>query len=1570
MIRGVAIFACGVLLASLAQPGAGQTASVLTQHNDLSRDGANPHETTLTTSNVNESTFGKVFSFPVDGLVFAQPLYVPAATIPGEGTHNIVYVATEHNSVYAFDADSGELYWQVSLGTSVPSAVIPAYVILNEVGITSTPVIDPVSGTIYVVPKTYENGQQIYRLHALDITTGKEKTGSPVEITATIAGLSPDSSSGGVLPFVPARQLQRAAVTLVNGVVYLAFTSHEDISPSHGWVLGYDASSLQQVQKFITTPNSDMGTIWMGGQGLVADSSNNLYLLTANSNEAWENLPGDYGESFLKLVPNGNSLTVGDYFKPFNYDYLNSVDGDVGSGGAFAIPGTNYIAGGGKQGLIYVVDTTKMGGLNMSADQVVQEFQATNYGLWGSPAFFNNTMYIWGRNYPLLAYPFNGTIFGTHQTSQSSVWASSSGETSGSVSVSSNGTEAGTAIVWATSPVSDPGHYTVGGTLYAFDATNLGNMLWSSAQNPSRDSYGNYAKFVAPTIANGKVYVATDSDQIAVYGLLSSATVTLGNLSQTYTGSPLAATATTIPSGLTVKVFYTGVGGTIWGPTGTPPTAAGTYEVAASISDATYTGTATGTLVIDKAAATVTLTNLWHSYDGTEKAASATTTPAGLNVIFTYNGSTTAPSAVGTYTVVGTIGDPNYHGSANGTMTIAKGSATVTLGGLTQTYTGSPLSATATTIPAGLDVHLTYDGSTTAPTAAGSYLVGGTIVDPTYQGTAKATMNISKATATVTLENLAQTYTGSPLSATAATAPAGLKVTFTYNGSSTAPTAAGSYTVVGTIDDPNYQGTTATGTLVISKATATVALGNLSQTYTGSLLAATATTKPSGLQVKVFYTGIGGINWGPTGAPPTAAGSYTVVGNVSDPNYQGTSTGTLVIGKAAATVTLTNLWHGYDGTEKSASATTTPARLKVIFTYNGSATAPSAVGNYTVVGTIGDPNYHGSATGTMTIAKGSATVTLGGLTQTYTGSPLSATATTIPAGLEVHLTYNGSTTAPTAVGSYLVGGTIIDPNYQGTSEATMTISKATATVTLGNLTQRYTGSPLPATATTAPTGLKVNLKYTGTGSTTFGPTSVPPTGAGNYAIAATVNDANYNGTAIGTLVVTKATPSISWSTPAAITYGTALSATQLNATSLTQGTFIYGPAAGSILAGGSQQLSVTLNPTDTTDYTTATAAVALKVNQQSQTISFSPSTLTYASGVTFGSPSLSMSATATSGLPVTLSLVAGPAVLNGNSLTATGAGKVVIAANQAGNGNYLAAPQTTENITVNKALPVSAITSNANPILLQNSVTLTATSSSDAGTPTGTVTFLDGTAPLGTGTLTGGVATFTTTSLTTGTHSLSVAYSGDANFLATSSSPLTQLVQDFAFTISAPSATVTPGSAAVFSFTVGPMQGTTFPSSIILALSGLPAGATYSFSPATIAAGAGATAVTLTVDIPQAQAGAKPVMLHPGTQLAVNYRGGSDGRKTGRLAARLMPFSLAFVMLPFFGGLRRNGKRLRRIVCALLLLTAGMTAAFGISGCGGSASGNFAQAQQNYAVTVTGTSGALSHSTTVTLIVE
>jgi hypothetical protein len=293
-------------------------------------------------------------------------------------------------------------------------------------------------------------------------------------------------------------------------------------------------------------------------------------------------------------------------------------------------------------------------------------------------------------------------------------------------------------------------------------------------------------------------------------------------------------------------------------------------------------------------------------------------------------------------------------------LVVAKATATVTLGNLNQTYTGSPLSATASTNPAALSVNFTYNGSATAPTAAGSYAVVATINDPNYTGTASGTLVIAKATAMVTFGNLNQTYIGSPLSATASTNPAGLSVNFTYNGSATAPTAVGSYTVVATINDPNYAGT-ATGTLVISKlAIVTMTLGNLNQIYTGLPLSATATTNPPGLSVSFTYNGLT--------TAPTAAGSYAVVATINDSNYAGTATGALVIAKATAAVTLGDLTQTYTGSPLSATAMTNPPGLAVGITYNGSTTAPTAPSSYAVVATINDPNYAGTASGTLVIS--------------------------------------------------------------------------------------------------------------------------------------------------------------------------------------------------------------------------------------------------------------------------------------------------------------------------------------------------------------------------------------------------------------------------------------------------------------------------------------------------------------------------------------------------------------------------------------------------------------------------
>lgn len=510
----------------------------------------------------------------------------------------------------------------------------------------------------------------------------------------------------------------------------------------------------------------------------------------------------------------------------------------------------------------------------------------------------------------------------------------------------------------------------------------------------------------------------------------------------------------------------------------------------------------------------------------------------------------------------------------------------------------------------------------------------------------------------------------------------------------------------------------------------------------------------------------------------------------------------------------------------------------------------------------------------------SQTITASGGTAPYS---YRVTAGALPTGLSLSAGgILGGT--PAASGSFSFTVTATDSStgtgpYAGSGDFALTISKATATVTLGNLTQAYTGAPVAATTTTTPAGLAVSLTYNGS--------ATAPTAVGRYTVVATVNDPNYTGTAIGTLVI----------------------------------------------------------------------------NQASQTISFSSSTLAYAAGVTYGVTPLQLGATSSSGLSVTFSLVSGPATLSGNMLTITGAGSVIIAANQPGNTDYSAAPQVTETIIVNQALPVVALVSSVNPVLVQNGTTLTATITSGAGTPTGAVTFVDGATPIGIGTLASGVATLNISSLAVGTHSIAAAYGGDQNFMAVTSSPSTELVEDFSFNISAPAVTVLPGGTAVFTFTVTPIGAANFPANITLSASGLSEGATYTFSPATLAAGEGATTVTLTINLPPTQAGV--ANMHPDIRLArVDHTTPSSN-----MAGRLAPLSFALILLPFAGRLRSTGRRLGRRLSTVLLLAVGTAAVAGISGCG-SGNGFFAQQQQTFSVTVTGTAGALSHSATVSLTVE
>jgi subtilisin family serine protease/subtilisin-like proprotein convertase family protein len=432
--------------------------------------------------------------------------------------------------------------------------------------------------------------------------------------------------------------------------------------------------------------------------------------------------------------------------------------------------------------------------------------------------------------------------------------------------------------------------------------------------------------------------------------------------------------------------------------------------------------------------------------------------------------------------------------------------AGISFSNLVQTYTGSPLGATITTSPPGLATSVTYDGGG-EPTESGSYTVVATITEPGYTGSNSDTFTIAPAEAEITLSNLTQTFDGNPKPITATTVPAGLTVDVTYDGTSAAPADVGTYAVAATVDDPNYTGSE-NGTLEITAANATIAFADLTRTYTGSPLGATITTSPPGLATSVTYDG---------GGEPTESGSYTVVATITEPGYTGSNSDTFTIAPAEAEITLSNLTQTFDGNPKPITATTVPAGLTVDVTYDGASAAPTDVGSYAVVATVDDPNYTGSENGTLEITAANATIAFADLTRTYTGSPLGATITTSPPGLATSVTYDGGG-EPTESGSYTVVATITEPGYTGSNSDTFTIAPAEAEITLSNLTQTFDGNPKPVTAATVPAGLTVDVTYDGA--------SAAPTDVGSYTVVATVDDPNYTGSESGTLEITSANVAI------------------------------------------------------------------------------------------------------------------------------------------------------------------------------------------------------------------------------------------------------------------------------------------------------------------------------------------------------------------------------------------------------------------------------------------------------------
>jgi hypothetical protein len=505
---------------------------VLTQHNDVTRSGQNVNETVLNTSNVSSKSFGKLFSVPADGLVFAQPLVVSNYIVAGK-VHDVLLVATAHNSVYAYDANTvGDPLWHVDLGPTVPAAIIAGGTGLAnipvELGILSTPVIDRTNGIVYVTDTTYVNGTQAQWLHALSLATGQDEPGSPIAMTASVP--VPGDSDDTVVLDTP-HHAQRPGLLLVNGKVYVAFGSHNDWPTFHGWILGYQydvaAGTLTQTDVFCTTPDGKSGGIWQSGQGLVSDGSS-IYAVLGNGTVTAQNGGASYGESFLKL---SLDLKVQDWFAPVDYATFSVHDVDIGSGGPVLLPTASapLVATASKIGIMYVVDSANMGHLGTTSDTNLEEFQAVQR-FWGAPVVWTASgdprLYIWGTADPVQEYVLSNGRLGTTSVATSTnpvVNIPSVGyqDPVGNLAVSSNESEAGTGIVWAVQPLSSPATTPVAGRFYALDALTL-KTLWDSMAVPARDSFGNFAKFVPPTVANGKVYLATFSHSVVVYGLLGS----------------------------------------------------------------------------------------------------------------------------------------------------------------------------------------------------------------------------------------------------------------------------------------------------------------------------------------------------------------------------------------------------------------------------------------------------------------------------------------------------------------------------------------------------------------------------------------------------------------------------------------------------------------------------------------------------------------------------------------------------------------------------------------------------------------------------------------------------------------------------------------------------------------------------------------------------------------------------------------------------------------------------------------------------------------------------------------
>jgi len=509
---------------------AAQPPNVLTFHNDVARTGQNLRETILTPSNVTSATFGKLFQATLDGLVDAQPLYVASISIPNQGPHNLLIVATENDSLYALDADTGAQIWKVSLlpAGETPSDDRGCGQVTPQIGITSTPVISLArgsAGVIYAVAMSKDaSGNYHQRLHKVSLTTGANL--KIVQIAAKFPGTG-EGSQGGNVVFEPRKYKERSGLLLLNGVVFLGWASHCDDPPYTGWIMGYDAATLAQVSVLNVTPNGAEGAIWGAGGGFAADANGYIYFLDANGtfdttlNAQGFPSSGDFGNAFIKLSATSNQLSVTDYFTMYNTVSESNSDVDLGSGGAMVLPDMtdangkvrHLAVGGGKDGNMYLVDRDNMGKFNPQNDSAIyQELDgALPGGIWSSPAYYKGRIYYGSVGGPLRAFAFTKAVLSSSPVAKSNVQFPYPGATP---SISASGATNG--IVWAVENNSPA-------VLHAFMADNIAVELYNTSQAPNRrDQFGSGNKFMVPTIANGKVYVGTPNG-VAAFGLLGAA---------------------------------------------------------------------------------------------------------------------------------------------------------------------------------------------------------------------------------------------------------------------------------------------------------------------------------------------------------------------------------------------------------------------------------------------------------------------------------------------------------------------------------------------------------------------------------------------------------------------------------------------------------------------------------------------------------------------------------------------------------------------------------------------------------------------------------------------------------------------------------------------------------------------------------------------------------------------------------------------------------------------------------------------------------------------------------------